>query len=113
MSFYELVYVTRQDLAPNEVDNLTEKFKKILEQGNGKLVSKEYWGLRTLAYKINKNTKGHYVLMNIDAPYPALAELERVMGFDENIIRKGIFRVEEFSKEPSKLFVSVNAKDKK
>ena len=113
MSFYELVYVTRQDLAPNEVDNLTEKFKKILEEGKGKLVSKEYWGLRKLAYKINKNTKGHYVLMNIDAPYPALAELERVMGFDENIIRKGIFKVEEFSKEHYKLFVSVNAKDKK
>ena len=55
MPFYELVYVTRQDLAPNEVDSLTEKFKKILEDNGGKLVSKEYWGLRTLAYKINKN----------------------------------------------------------
>ncbi len=113
MSFYELVYVTRQDLSPAEVDNLTDKFKKILEDGKGKLVSKEYWGLRTLAYKINKNTKGHYVLMNIDAPYPALAELERVMGFNESIIRKGVFKVDEISKEPSKLFVSVNAKDKK
>ena len=51
--------------------------------------------------------------MNIDAPYPAVAELERVMGFDENIIRKGVFKVDEISKEPSKLFVSVNAKDKK
>lgn len=113
MPFYELVYITRQDLAPNEVDNLTDKFKKILEQGSGKLVSKEYWGLRTLAYKIKKNSKGHYVQMNIDAPYPALAELERVIGFDENIIRTGIFKIEEFSKEPSKLFVSINAKDKK
>lgn len=113
MPFYELVFVTRQDLPANEVDNLTEKFKKVLEQGNGKLVSKEYWGLRTLAYKINKNTKGHYVLMNIDAPYPAVAEVERIMGFDENIIRKGIFKVEEISKDPSRLFVSVNAKDKK
>lgn len=113
MSFYELVYVTRQDLSPSEVDNLTDKYKKILEQGKGKLVSKEYWGLRTLAYKINKNTRGHYILMNIDAPYPAVAELERVMGFDENIIRKGIFKIEEISKDPSKLFVSVNAKDKK
>jgi small subunit ribosomal protein S6 len=113
MPFYELVYVTRQDLPTTEVDNLTEKFKKILEHGNGKVVSKEYWGLRKLAYKINKNTKGHYVLLNIDAPYPALAEVERVMGFDENIIRKGIFKIEEISKDPSKLFVSVNAKDKK
>lgn len=113
MPFYELVYVTRQDLATSEVDNLSEKFKKVLEQGKGKLVSKEYWGLRTLAYKINKNTKGHYVLMNIDAPYSAVAELERIMSFDENIIRKGIFRVEEISKEPSKLFVSANAKETK
>jgi len=113
MPFYELVYVTRQDLATNEVDNLTEKFKKVLEQGKGKLASREYWGLRTLAYKINKNTKGHYVLMNIDAPYPAVAELERVMSFDENIIRKGIFKVEEIATEPSKLFVSVNAKESK
>ena len=113
MSFYELVYVTRQDLSPAEVDNLTDKFKKILEDGKGKLVSKEYWGLRTLAYKINKNTKGHYVLMKIDAPYTALAVLERVMGFNESIIRKGVFKVDEISKEPSKLFISVNAKDKK
>jgi len=113
MSFYEIVYVTRQDLPVVEVDNLTEKFRKILEEKKGKLVSKEYWGLRTLAYKINKNSKGHYVLMNVDAPYPAVAELERVMGFNENIIRKGIFKVDEISKNPSKLFVSVNAKDKK
>ena len=57
MPFYELVYITRQDLAANEVDNLTEKFKKILEQEGGKLVSKEYWGLRTLAYKIHIESK--------------------------------------------------------
>jgi small subunit ribosomal protein S6 len=113
MPFYELVYITRQDLPATEVDNLTEKFKKILEQKDGKIVSKEYWGLRELAYKIKKNSKGHYVLLNIDSPYPALEELERVMGFEENIIRKAIFKVKEFSKEPSKLFVSINAKDKK
>ena len=113
MPFYELLYITRQDLAANEVDNLTEKFKKILEQEGGKLVSKEYWGLRTLAYKIKKNTKGHYVLMNIEAPFSALQEVERVMSFEEKIIRTGVFRVDEISKEPSKLFVSVNAKETK
>lgn len=112
MPFYELVFVTRQDLASSEVDELADKFKKILEQGGGVLVSKEYWGLRTLAYKIKKNSKGHYVLFNIDANYPVVAELERVMGFDENIIRKGIFKIKSISKDPSKLFVSVNAKDK-
>jgi small subunit ribosomal protein S6 len=111
MPFYELVYVTRQDLPTTDVDDLTKKFEKVLEQGKGKIVSKEYWGLRNLAYKINKNTKGHYVLLNIDSPYKAVAELERVMSFEENIIRKAIFKVDEIAIEPSKLFVSINARE--
>ena len=110
MSFYELVYIAKQDLPAKNVDSLTDKFKKILEEHKGKLVSKEYWGLRTLAYKIKKNTKGHYVLMNIDAPYSAIQELERVIGFDENIIRKAVFRIDSLPKNNSKLFVSVSAK---
>lgn len=113
MPFYELVYITRQDLSAMEVDNLTDNFKKILEQNGGKIVSKEYWGLRTLAYKINKNTKGHYVLLNIDSPYSAVQELERIMGFNENIIRKGIFRIDSIPNKSSDLMVSVNAKDYK
>lgn len=113
MPFYELVYITRQDLPVAEVDNLTDKFKKVLEQGGGKVVSKEYWGLRNLAYKINKNSRGHYVMLSIETPYKALAELERIMGFDESLIRTAIFKIKQIAKEPSKLFVSVNAKDKK
>lgn len=113
MPLYELVFITRQDLGAAEVDALTDKYKEILEKGGGKLVSREYWGLRKLAYKINKNSKGNYVLMNIETPYPALVEVERVMGFDENIIRKGIFKVEKFSEQPSKLFVSETAKEQK
>ena len=113
VSFYEVVFVCRQDLPAIEVDNLTEKFSKVLEENKGKLVSKEYWGLRTLAYKIKKNSKGHYVLMNIDAPYPAVAEIERLISFNENIIRKAVFKVDKISDEHSKLFVSVNAKEKK
>ncbi len=113
MPFYELVYIARQDLTPVEVDNLSNNFKKILEDNGGKLVSKEYWGLRTLAYKINKNTRGHYVLMNIDSPYSAVKELERIIGFNENILRKGIFRIDSIPSKPSELMVSVNAKDYK
>ena len=108
MPFYELVYIARQDLTPVEVDNLSNNFKKILEDNGGKLVSKEYWGLRTLAYKINKNTRGHYVLMNIDSPYSAVKELERIIGFNENI-----FRIDSIPSKPSELMVSVNAKDYK
>ena len=113
MPYYELVFIARQDLTTIEVDALTDKFKSILEENGGKLVSKEYWGLRPLAYMIKKNTKGHYVLMNIDSPYPAVKELERVMGFNENIIRKGIFALDKLPEKPSELMVSVNAKDKK
>ena len=113
MPFYELVYIARQDLSPNEIDTLTDKFKSVLEENGGKLHSKEYWGLRTLAYKINKNAKGHYVLLNIDSPYPAVKELERVMGFNENVIRKGIFKLEIMPEKESELMVSINAKDYK
>ena len=105
MPFYELVYIARQDLSVAEVDNLTDSFKKILEENGGKLASKEYWGLRTLAYKI--------VLMNIDSPYPAVKELERIMGFNENVIRKGIFKIDSLPTQSSELMVSVNAKDYK
>lgn len=111
MPFYELVYIARQDLTPIEIDSLTDNFEKILKDNGGKLVSKEYWGLRILAYKIGKNTRGHYVLMYIDSEYPAVKELERIIGFNENIIRKGIFRVDSIPSEPSELMVSVNAKD--
>lgn len=113
MPFYELIYITRQELSPAEVDNLTDSFKKTLEENGGKIASKEYWGLRNLAYKINKNTKGHYVLLNIDSPYPAVQELERIMGFNENIIRKAIFKLDHLPTKESELFVSVNAKDLK
>jgi len=113
MPFYELVYIARQDLSPAEVDSLTDKFKSVLEENGGKLVSREYWGLRNLAYTIKKNNKGHYVLMNIDSPYPAVKELERIMGFNESIIRKGIFKLDQLPEKPSELMVFVNAKGKK
>lgn len=112
MPFYELVYITRPDLAPNEVDELGEKFRKILEQNGGKLASREYWGLRNLAYRINKNNKGHYVLFNIEGPFEAVKELERNMKFDENVVRKVVFKLDKLPSEPSELAISINAKDK-
>ncbi|MDR2077698.1 MAG: 30S ribosomal protein S6 [Rickettsiales bacterium] len=113
MSFYEIVYIARPDISASEVDNLTDNFAKILNKNGGELISREYWGLRALAYKIKKNTMGHYVLMNVDSVYAAVKELERVIGFNENVIRKGIFRVDQFSSAGSELAVSENAKDYK
>ena len=112
MPFYEIVFIAKQSLTPIEVDTLSDKFKKIIEDHKGKLVSKEYWGLRSLAYKIKKNQRGHYVLLNIDSDFSAIEEIERVIGFDENIIRRATFKVKEFP-EVSDLLVSLDAKDYK
>jgi ribosomal protein S6 len=77
MPFYEHVYLARQDLAPAQVESLTEAFSKIIADNGGTVASNEYWGLRTIAYRIAKNRKAHYVLLNIDAPAPAVQEMER------------------------------------
>ena len=112
MARYETVFIARQDLTAEDVDNLSDKLAKIISDGKGKVVSKEYWGLRNLSYKIKKNGRGHYVLFNIDAPYSAVAELKRVMSFNEDIIRNVTLKTQgEF--EESQLFLCTNAKDYK
>lgn len=112
MALYETVFIARQDLAAEDVDALTDKLSKIITDGNGKVVSKEYWGLRSLSYKIKKNSRGHYVLLNIDSNYEAVAELKRVIGFNEDIISSLTFKADAHEKE-SLLFVSKTAKDYK
>ena len=112
MALYETVIITRQDLAAEDVDALTNKLSKIITDGKGKIVSKEYWGLRNLAYKVKKNSRGHYVALNIDSEYEAVAELKRVIGFNEDVIRSLTFKVEAHEKE-SLLFVCETAKDYK
>jgi small subunit ribosomal protein S6 len=112
MPLYETVFIARQDLAPEEVDALSAKLSKIIADGNGKVVSKEYWGLRNLSYKIKKNSRGHYVLLNINAPYAAVAEMKRVVSFNEDIIRSATYAVESHAKK-TLLSASENAKDYK
>lgn len=109
MSLYETVFIARQDLTAEDVDALTSKFAKIISDANGK-VKKEYWGLRNLAYKVKKNTRGHYILLKIESEYPAVAELKRVMGYNEDVIRSAIYSVESLVDE-SPMFASINAKD--
>jgi small subunit ribosomal protein S6 len=113
MPLYETVFITRQDLIAEDVDNLTDKLSKIITDAKGKIVATEYWGLRNLAYKIKKNDRGHYVLLAIDADFAAVAEMNRVMSFNEDIIRKSTFKVDEFSDKPSALALAANAKDYK
>ncbi len=110
MSFYEHVFIARQDLAPNQVDELTDKYAAIIEKDGGKVTKRENWGLRNLAYRIQKNRKGYYVLMNIDAPADAVKEMERLIRVDEDIIRHLTIKVDQLEEGPSAMLAPKNKK---
>ena len=101
MPLYEHVFLARQDLAQAQVDALAENATKILEDNKGKVVKTETWGLRSLAYRIAKNRKAHYVMLDVDAPAGAIAELERQTNINEDVIRFMTIRVDEHEKGPS------------
>jgi len=101
MSLYEHVYLARQDISAPQVDAFNEQFKTLLESLGGKVEKLEYWGVKSLAYRIKKNRKAHFTLMNISAPPAALAEMERQMGLNEDILRFMTIRVDELEQEPS------------
>ncbi|MEO1207050.1 MAG: 30S ribosomal protein S6 [Pseudomonadota bacterium] len=87
MPLYEHVFMTRQDVSNAQVEGLTKEYTDILAENGGKVVRSEYWGLKSLAYKIKKNRKAHYTMLNIDAPHAAMAEMERRMSLSTDIIR--------------------------
>lgn len=101
MPLYEHVFLARQDLAQAQVDTLAENATKILTDNGGSVIKNESWGLRGLAYRIQKNRKAHYVMLEIDAPAPALAELERQTGLNEDVLRFMTIRVEAHEAGPS------------
>lgn len=101
MPFYETVFIARQDLSDTQVKELTDGYSKIITDNGGKIHKIENWGLRNLAYRINKNRRGHYVLIETDAPAPAIHEMERTMRLNEDILRYMSIREEELSKGPS------------
>jgi small subunit ribosomal protein S6 len=101
MPLYEHVFLARQDLATAQVEAMTETFSRIIADGKGAVASHEYWGLRSLAYRIAKNRKAHYVMLSIEAPAPAIAEMERQVGLNEDIIRFMTVRIEALPTEPS------------
>lgn len=101
MPMYEHVFLARQDLANAQVDAMSEAFTKIITDHDGRVAKNEYWGLRSLAYRIKKNRKAHYVMFNIDAPAAAITELERQVGLSEDILRFMTVRVDEMEEGPS------------
>ena len=94
MPLYEHVFLARQDISGPQVDVLVEQFKGIIEQGGGSIAKVEPWGLKSLAYRIRKNRKAHFVLLNIDAPPAAIAEMERLERLNEDVIRAMTIKVE-------------------
>jgi small subunit ribosomal protein S6 len=101
MPLYEHVFIARQDLAQAQVDALAETATNIIETAGGKVVKTETWGLRSLAYRIAKNRKGHYVMLDFEAPAAAVAELERQTQINEDVIRYMTVRVDEHEQGPS------------
>jgi len=101
MALYEHMLIARQDISAQQVDALATHLKTIVETEGGKVEKQEYWGLRTLAYRIKKNRKGHYVLLNLNAPANAIVELERQLKINEDVLRFMSVRVEAFEQSNS------------
>ncbi|MRG72718.1 30S ribosomal protein S6 [Alphaproteobacteria bacterium HT1-32] len=111
MPLYETVMIARQDISGAQAEGLIETFSTLIGEQGGSVTKNEYWGLKSLAYRMDKNRKGHYALMNIDAPAPAIAEMERQMRLNEDVLRYLTIRVEEHETEPSAMMKSRGSRD--
>lgn len=101
MPLYENVFIARQDISAAQVDALADTFTQLVADNGGEVKKREYWGLRNLTYRMRKNRKGHYVLLNLSAPPAAVAELERTMRINEDVIRYLTIRVPVLEEGPS------------
>lgn len=101
MPYYEHVFIARQDLSNAQAEGLVEHFTTVLADNGGSVVESEYWGLKTMAYKINKNRKGHYAFLKTDSPAPAVQEMERLMRLHDDVMRVMTIKVDEHAEGPS------------
>ena len=101
MPLYEHVFIARQDISNAQAEGLIEHFSTVLADNGGKVIDQEYWGVKTMAYKINKNRKGHYVFLKTDAPAPAVQEMERLMRLHDDVMRVLTIKVDEHVEGPS------------
>jgi small subunit ribosomal protein S6 len=111
MPLYECVFIARQDIPIAQVDGLSSHFSSIIAENGGKVTKTEYWGLKNLAYRIKKNRKGHYVLFNIDSPWAAVREMERLMHLNEDVLRFLTLRVETLDEGPSVMMQGRTGRD--
>jgi small subunit ribosomal protein S6 len=108
MPLYEHVYLARQDASAQQVEALTAQYKGVIEQMGGKVAKTEYWGVKSLSYRIRKNRKAHMTLMNVDAPAAALAEIERQQRLSEDVLRYLTVRVDAHEEGPSAMMRKVD-----
>ena len=101
MPLYEHVMIARQDLSNQQAEGLMEHFQAVLTDNGGSVVGAEYWGVKTLAYKINKNRKGHFSFLRTDAPAPAVQEMERLMRIHDDVMRVLTIKVDKHDEGPS------------
>ena len=112
MPLYESVVIARQDISPAQVETLADELTEILKENGSSVPKRELWGLRSLAYRMKKNRKGHYVLFNIEGPGDAIAEYERRMRINEDVLRFMTVRVEEHEEGPSVMMQSRGDRDR-
>ena len=113
MALYEHTFIARQDLSNAQAESLIEHFGAVLTDNGGTVVENEYWGLKTMAYKINKNRKGHYAYLKTDAPAVAVAEMERLMRLHEDVMRVLTIKVDEHEEGPSVVIQAKNSRDER
>ena len=113
MPLYEHVFLARQDVSAQQVEKLMETYQSIIKDNGGSIGKTEYWGLKNLAYRIKKKRKAHYALMNIDAPHAAVAEMERQMSIEPDVIRFLTLRVDELDDSPSAMMKRQDRDDRR
>ncbi len=111
MALYEHVFIARQDLSNAQAEGLIEHFGQVLKDNGGNVIGSEYWGLKTMAYKIHKNRKGHYAYVRSDAPAPAVQEMERLMRLHEDVMRVLTVKVDAHEEGPSAVLQARSQRD--
>ncbi len=112
MPLYECVFIARNDVSQQQVDLIADTLTTLISEHGGEVKKREYWGLRGLAYKVKKNRKGHYMLLGIDAPAPAIHELERQLGLNEDVLREMTTRIEEINVEEPSAILAKRGEDR-
>ena len=113
MKLYETVLIARQDISQSQVEEIIKNLKTLITESKGKILKEEYWGLKTLAYRIKKNRKGHYVLLNIEVDNSTLIEFERIMRLNEDILRFLTISIKEVDDNPSIMYQNKTEKSAK